>query len=346
MQLCAVSSVSLFRNAVNDAIGWACAVAARAHGHNGSFSRGIIDVGLADSDIVRTPINTIDDEVIPILQFVGQTTGDNPSDNRRLFRLSGSMDRIICGCPFHARPNQLAMDRLDDVAALAHCTQCRLYPFIQPPKPRADILSQAKPVQFLESAGPNALPESIAVCSLYEPIRVRVAQQFAVNAGEPFLLDLMLKTALDFAVSARTKIEGHYLGSALTHAMRDVLPRDDQIVALVVFATQDNVGVRMRRVVVIDRHPIELCPQVLFHLLHQTAHERFEIVVSRPIFRRDDEAELVAVTLGALNEVATLRAVLLGVVQFPRQPLAGDAVAFQIPQMQSRRVGTRRLETD
>ena len=65
-------------------------------------------------------------------------------------------------------------------------------------------------------------------------------------------------------------------------------------------------GMGMAGVVVIDRHPIQAGPQIGFHAGHQLAHERLEVGILAGIFRRDDEAELVAVLATALQEVLAI----------------------------------------
>src|SRR3546814_6088931 len=80
----------------------------------------------------------------------------------------------------------------------------------------------------------------------------------------------------------------------------------------VVLAAEDDVAVRMAGVVVIDRDPFELCAEVLLHLCHQAAHKGAEVVVFGSVLGRDDEAKLVAVACGALDERLAVGAVLLG----------------------------------
>ena len=66
---------------------------------------------------------------------------------------------------------------------------------------------------------------------------------------------------------------------------------------VIVLAAQDDVGMRMAGVVVIDGDPIELGAEIRLHLLHQIAHEGLEVVVVGAVLGRDDEAELVPVVL-------------------------------------------------
>ena len=102
--------------------------------------------------------------------------------------------------------------------------------------------------------------------------------------------------------------------------MADVVPRHDEVAALVVAAADDDVGVRMAGVEVIDRHPVELGIEVAFHLREEIADERLQVRQPRAVLGRDDEAELMRVVLRALEEGAAIDIIALRIVQ-PSQPL-------------------------
>src|SRR3546814_11692560 len=82
--------------------------------------------------------------------------------------------------------------------------------------------------------------------------------------------------------------------------MADIVAGDDEIGALLVTAAQNDVGVGMAGVEVVDRHPVELRSEILLHPRHQSPGERFQILIVRAVLRADDEAELVAVVLRPL----------------------------------------------
>src|SRR3546814_3599703 len=75
--------------------------------------------------------------------------------------------------------------------------------------------------------------------------------------------------------------------------MADIVAGDDEIGALLVTAAQNDVGVGMAGVEVVDRHPVELRSEILLHPRHQSPGERFQILIVRAVLRADDEAELV-----------------------------------------------------
>ena len=61
-------------------------------------------------------------------------------------------------------------------------------------------------------------------------------------------------------------------------------------------------NVRVVGVPVIDGGPIELRAKILLHLAHKLAGEGFEVRHIHGVLGRDDEAEMVAVLVGALRK--------------------------------------------
>ena len=83
----------------------------------------------------------------------------------------------------------------------------------------------------------------------------------------------------------------------------------------------------------IDGDPVEARVEVLLHPPHQVAGEAAQNVQLDRIFRRDDEAELVAVLATALDEGAAVCLVLEGGIGAAPLAVARDAIAFEIAQM-------------
>ena len=84
--------------------------------------------------------------------------------------------------------------------------------------------------------------------------------------------------------------------------MGDVTPRDHEILAPVVHTADDDVGMRMGGVVVVDGDPVELGAEIRRHLLHEVSGEGLEVLELVGVLGGDDEAELVAVVLAAFDE--------------------------------------------
>jgi len=85
-----------------------------------AFEQGRPEISLPDFHIVRTPIDTIDNEVMPVVQFVAEIARDNLSDQPRRVRVRRIVDRIISNVMRRRLLSQRMMHGLDDVAAFAH----------------------------------------------------------------------------------------------------------------------------------------------------------------------------------------------------------------------------------
>ena len=96
--------------------------------------------------------------------------------------------------------------------------------------------------------------------------------------------------------------------------MGDVAARDGQVVALAIFAAQYDMGVGLGCVEMINGHPIELRFEVALHSPHKIAHEWFEILHLGRVFRRNDEAELVAICVGVSKESIAIDVIVARIV--------------------------------
>ncbi len=65
-------------------------------------------------------------------------------------------------------------------------------------------------------------------------------------------------------------------------------------------------AVRVPSVEMVDRDPVELCAEILFHLSHHVAGEAAKILQAVTILRRDDEPELVAVISASVEETMAI----------------------------------------
>src|SRR5688500_6318588 len=86
----------------------------------------------------------------------------------------------------------------------------------------------------------------------------------------------------------------------------------------------------MASVVVVNRNPIEFCPEVMLHLGHETAGQCLAIGFIHGVFRRDDEEELMTVSIGAVEELSAVAPILSGVVEIARHPFSRHAIPLQI----------------
>jgi hypothetical protein len=94
--------------------------------------------------------------------------------------------------------------------------------------------------------------------------------------------------------------------------MGDIVAGDVENLPVVGNAAQQDVGVRVAGVVVIDRDPVEPGAEVSLHRLHQVAGGLAQVGQLYAVLGGDDEAELVAVAAAPVEEGAAIHGVALG----------------------------------
>ena len=86
-------------------------------------------------------------------------------------------------------------------------------------------------------------------------------------------VDLPLEAAADFLLAARTKLQGDELRGAGAQAAADIVAADDEVAPVLGASPHQHMDVRMLGVPMIDRHPVDLGPEVARHLAHEIARE-------------------------------------------------------------------------
>ena len=130
-----------------------------------------------------------------------------------------------------------------------------------------------------------------------------------------------------------TQFPGHQFARPVTDAMGDVVAGNVEDAAVVEHAADDDVGVGMAGVVMIDRDPVELGAEVLFHLPHEVAGEAAQVAHFGGILGRHDEAELMTVLPAALDKGLAVRLVLERRIGAALLAVARHPVAFEVAQM-------------
>jgi hypothetical protein len=102
--------------------------------------------------------------------------------------------------------------------------------------------------------------------------------------------------------------------------VRHIVFGDDQVIATIILPPDDDVGVGMSGVVVVDSNPIELRAKVNLSLGHESAEERLEVSKFCTILRRDNQPKLVAVTFAFSKEPRTV-----GIIEVTAVKLSGIA---------------------
>ena len=159
-------------------------------------------------------------------------------------------------------------------------------------QPGADLLRQSEPfelrgaaehqpAQFRILAGP-------AGAQIGHPAALigHVAER-PVEAGPALGLDLPLQGRPDLLLAAWAELQGDALGGAIAKAAADVVAADDQVLAVVGAAADQDVDVRVVGVPVIDGHPVELGAEIAFGIGHQLARERAKVGHLARVLGRD-----------------------------------------------------------
>lgn len=113
--------------------------------HDAAVGRRFRQLAFADVYPMAFAVNAVDDEVMPIVDFVGEPARDEAADDRWGGLFTSIVDKVIGGTASEPLASQLAVHGLDDVAAFAGAAQRGFQLIIQAPADRVDLLGQAQP---------------------------------------------------------------------------------------------------------------------------------------------------------------------------------------------------------
>ena len=156
----------------------------------------------------------------------------------------------------------------------------------------------------------------------------------------------MAQPFLYFEIGARAQVEADDGTRALAEPMRDILAGDNQILSLIILAAKHDVRVGMAGIAVVSSDPFEPGAEILFHLLHQPAHKRFEVGILIAILGGDDEPELVTIAAATLDERCAIGHVSVSGVKAAWSAIRGGAVALKITQVRAACGDALRAELD
>lgn len=78
---------------------------------------------------------------------------------------------------------------------------------------------------------------------------------------------------MNVEIGARPQLLGDEIARPVPHPLLDVVAGDHEVLPIVANTAHDQMDMRMRGVPVIDRHPVEARPEILFHLADKIARE-------------------------------------------------------------------------
>ena len=114
-----------------------------------------------------------------------------------------------------------------------------------------------------------SVPDSGGKVGQVQNSALRAPLEGPIQTRPPLLLDLPRQALPDLAFCPRPEPSRGEFRSAMAHAVRDVLSGDDEVIASLVLASQQDVDVRIVGVPVVRRHPLEPRPEIALDLRHE-----------------------------------------------------------------------------
>lgn len=166
-----------------------------------------------------------------------------------------------------------------------------------------------------------------------------LGDQHLVEPGPALGPDFVGEFLAQFDLGLRAEFERHQFLRTMADAVGDIVTGDVEDAPVIEHAPHDDMGMGMAGVVMIDGDPIQVRPEVGFHLPHQVAGEAAQVAHICGVLRCHDEPELMAVVASALDERLAVGFVLDGRIAAAFLAVARHAIAFEITQMGIDRLG-------
>ena len=165
------------------------------------------------------------------------------------------------------------------------------------------------------------------------PLLPLFAQKHLVEPGQALGLDLVLQLGLEFDFTLVAQFPGDQFACPVADAMGDVVSGNVEDAAVIEDAADDDVGVGMAGVVMVDRDPVEPGGEIQLHLAHEVAGEAAKVGHFGGILWRHDETKLMAIFPAALHKGLAVGLVLEGGIGPAPLPIPGDPVPFEVTKM-------------
>ena len=229
------------------------------------------------------------------------------------------------------------MHGLDDVAPLAQFAHGGLQPLRKRPHPQLPFPGKPIALKCLKPADAKRSVEVGAdlagLGTEVERASSRFLDHCPVNAGEALGPYLGLKLLPQLQIRFRPELQRRALLGPQPHAVGDVVLGNDQVLAEVVLAADDDMAVRVAGVEMVDRYPVEFGAEIGLHLAHDVSGEAAQIGQAVAVLGRDDEPEGVAVLRAALDEGTAVAVIGVATIELTAPAIAGGAVALEIAQV-------------
>ena len=238
---------------------------------------------------------------------------------------------------------------LDDVATFTKLSQHRLGLWRHHPFAGLDLSRQPHALQLarpLDQQRP-VLAERVAHvlvgAQVGELPLLLLGDQHPVEPGETIGIHLPLKLSRHLKLGLPAQFQRDDFAGALANAVGDIVAGDIEGLAVLGDAAQEDMGVRVAGVVVVDRDPVELRPEIGFHLLHQVAGGLARVGQLRAVLGRDDEAEMVPVLTAPVEEGTAILHIALSRIDLALLAIPRHAVPFEVAQVRVYCLGADKL---
>ena len=235
---------------------------------------------------------------------------------------------------------QCAVHGPDDIVALSKGAEALLG--LRRDRPFARPVLGREP-QTLQRASP--LDQERAITAQFDAhvfVRAKIRElgcgvlfsdEHPVEPGEAFGIYLALKLARHLLLRLAAQLQRDHLARPLADAVSDIVAGDVEALAVVGHAANEDVGVRVPGVVVIDGDPIESGPEVRLHLRHQPARGLAKVGQLDALLSGYDETELVPIFAPVLQESTAVGYVLVSRVDLALFAVASHAVALKVAEV-------------
>src|SRR5450631_4102003 len=319
-------------------------------GHDYHASAGLLGEGGIHLDVMHAPIHPVNHQPNPLAHLVAAKPFVEHTADDALGRVLAVQD-VARGMAVLRQPFalQCPMHGLDDVAALAKLPQRRLGLWRYNPFAGLDLGCQPHARQLarpLDQEG-SILTGRVAHVLVGPQVRkfppLLLGDQHPVEPSEAIGIHLPLKLLRYLQLALPAQFQRHDLAGPLANAVGDIVAGDVEGFAVLSDAAHEDMGVRVSCVVVVDRDPVEFCPEVGFHLLHQITGGLARVGQLSTVLGRDDEAELMPVIPPPFQKRAAILYIALGRIDVALRAILGHAVPFEIAQVRFHCLGADKL---
>ena len=290
--------------------------------------------------VMDAAVDAVDDQIDLLVHLIaGQPFGQDATCD--FLARPGTVTDVLIDAAFFIKPVscERSVHGLDDIIAIGKLLQGDLGAVGDSPLPSLDLIRQSIALQVLDPRNhePAVLTKRIGRSSSWPQVNNSSLALFGgehlVEPGPPLRLNLRLQFGLKLDLALVSEFQRHQLGSPMTDAVGDIVSGDIEDTASIQDTADDDVGMRMAGVVMIDRDPIEARLEVLLHLPHEVARETSEIGHFVGIFRRHNEAELMPVLTSPLDECLAISLVLKGRIGLSFLAVAVDSIPLEVAKM-------------